>query len=144
MLRTAWKYLTTFNKNSFIFFVNDRNSLTAAFLSKSYKKTQKEEFVQFRSTLWYPTCESCRCQGWEVEGPGRVGGSDETLLAVNELWTDTLISACNLHGANRWIFPLTREITQSLRRDNRDLPFNVSSIETGDKQRVDQNREAEC
>lgn len=45
-----------------------------------------------------PTWESTRCQGWEVEGLGSVGGSDGGLLAVNEGWTDTLINPCHLWG----------------------------------------------
>lgn len=76
------------------------------FLPRCLRKTQKEEYV-----CREPTWESSRCQGWEVEGPSSVGGSDGALLAVNEGWTDTLITPCNLQGANRWIFPLTREIT---------------------------------
>lgn len=84
--------------------------------------------------------ESSRCQGWEVEGPGSVGGSDEALLAVNEGWTDTLITPCNLRGANRWIFPFDkRAYTQDPGLDNRDLPCNVSTIDSEHKKKgVDQ------
>lgn len=77
-----------------------------------------------------------RCQGWEVEGPGSVGGSDEALLAVNEGWTDTLITPCNLRGANRWIFPFDkRDYKRSPGPDNRDLPCNVSTIDSGHKKK---------
>ena len=85
-----------------------------------------------------------RCQGWEVEGPGSVGGSDEALWAVNEGWTDTLITPCNLRGANRWIFPFDkRDYKQSPGPDNRDLPCNVSTIDSGHKKKGGSDRRSE-
>lgn len=55
-----------------------------------------------------------------------MGGSDKALLAVNESRTDTLISPCNLQGANRGIYVLKSKITTQIPKwDNRD--FHVMS-----------------
>lgn len=47
-------------------------------------------------------------RGERLKVSGSVGGSDGALLAVNEGWRDTLITPCNLQGANRWIFPIDK------------------------------------